>query len=192
MHDQSIIIQQNDQRSAYHTHSEKAKAPTSRRHPANHITVGDLAYLFSDRNKTRARDRCLVVEVTGSFCNIRKFVGSQLRITSYRVKTSDCYKVPSEVIDFHPSAANGDTDSSSDEALPAQPVPFPPPRPVLPSAISTPAIQEVPNVNLPANQYKPCDDTPPDSVLDCPTTDNASDTCSFPRRSALTRRRPAR
>ena len=60
LHDQSIIVQQNEQRIANHTHSEKAKAPISRRRPPNHITVGDLVYLFSDRNKTRARDRYLL------------------------------------------------------------------------------------------------------------------------------------
>ena len=147
LHDQSIIVQQNEQRIANHTHSEKAKAPISRRRPTNHIIVCDLVYLFSDRNKTRARDRSLVVEVTGTFCNIRKFVESQLRSTSYRVKTSDCYRVPSKVTDFRPLTVNSDTDSSSDEALPAQPVPPPPSPPVIPSAISTPATQEVPDVN---------------------------------------------
>ena len=89
LHDQSIIVKQHEQRVTNHTHSEKAKAPISSRRPANNITIGDLVYVFSDRNKTRARDRYLVVEVFGSFCNIRKFVGSQLRSTSYRVKTTD-------------------------------------------------------------------------------------------------------
>ena len=192
LHDQDIIVQQNEQRIANHTHSEKAKAPISRRRPTNHIIVGDLVYLFSDRNKTRARDRYLVVEVTGTFCNIRKFVGSQLRSTSYRVKTSDCYRVPSEVTDFRPSTVNSDTDSSSDEALPAQPVPAPPSPPVIPSAISTPATQEVPDVNLPTDQYEPFEDSSPDPVLDSPTTGNDSDTCSLPRRSTRVRRRPAR
>ena len=190
--DQSIIVKQNEQRIANHTYSEKAKAPITRRRPANHITVVDLVYLFFDRNKTRARDRHLVVEVTGSFCNIRKFVGSQLRSTSYRVETSDCYRVPSKVRDFRSSAVNSDTDSLSDEALPAQPVPSPPSPPVMPSAISTPATQEVPDVNLPADPYDPCQDNPPDPVLDSPITGNDSDTRSSPRRSTRVRRRPAR
>ena len=192
LQDQSIIVKQNEQRIANHTHSEKAKAPIARRRPANRIVVGDLVYLFSDRNKTRARDRYLVVEVTGSFCNIRKFVGSQLRSTSYRVKTSDCYRVPSEVTVFRPSAVSSDPDSSSDETLPVQPVLSPPSPPVIPSAISTPATQEVPDVYLPADEYEPCEDNAPDPVLDSPTTGNDSDTCSAPRRSTRVRRRPAR
>ena len=192
LHDQSIIVKQHEQRVTNHTHSEKAKAPISRRRPANDITVGDLVYLFSDRNKTRARDRYLVVEVSGSFCNIRKSVGSQLRRASYRVKTTDCYRVPSKVTGFQSSAANSDTDSSSDEALSVQPEPSPPAPPVIPSAIPTPAIQEVPDVNLPAGQDEPCEDTNPDPVLDSPATGNDSDTSSLPRRSTRVCRRPAR
>ena len=149
LHDQSVIVKQHKQRVTNHTHSKKAKAPISRQHPANNITVGDLVYLFSDRNKTRAGDRYLITAVSGSFCNIRKFVGSQLRSTSYHVKTTDCYRVPSEVTGFQ-SAANSDTD----EALSVQPEPSPPAPPVMPSGISTPAIQEVPDVNLPADEDK--------------------------------------
>ncbi|KAL9973770.1 hypothetical protein ACROYT_G020268 [Oculina patagonica] len=97
------------------------------------------------------------IEVTGSFCNIRKFVGSQLRSTSYRVKTFDCYRIPSEVVDYRPSAISDDADSSSDEAPPAQPVPSPPSPPVIPSAISTPAAQNVANAR---------EDTHPDPAID--------------------------
>ena len=177
---------------ACHTHSEKAKAHILRRRPAYNITVSDLVYLFSDCNKTRPCDRYLVVEVSGSFCNIRKFVGSQLQSTSYCVKTTDCYRVPSEVTGFQPSAANSDTDSSSDKALSVQPEPSPPAPPVVPSAISTPAIQEVADVNLPADQDEPCGDTNPDPVLNSPTTGNDSDTSSLPRRSTRVQRRPLR
>ena len=56
--------------------------------------------------------------------------------------------------------------------------------------MSTPAIQEVPDVNLPADQDKPCKDTNPYPVLDSPTTGNDSDTSSFPPRSTCMRRCP--
>ena len=72
------LVQQHEQRIANHHHSEKAKAPITKNLPAEHITVGELVYVYSDRNKTRAHHRYLVIEVTGSFCNIRMFVGSQL------------------------------------------------------------------------------------------------------------------
>lgn len=139
---------------------------------------------------TIGRDRYLVVEVTGSFCKIRKFVGSQLRSTWYCVKTSDCYRVPSKVADYCPSTIYDDADSSSDEAPPAQPVHSPPSPPVVPSAISTPATQEVPDVNPLAGGHGPREDTLPDPVIDFPDSD--SDTSPPPRRSTRVQRRSAR
>ena len=108
------------------------------------------------------------------------------------MKTTDCYRVPSEVAGFQSSAANSDVDSSSDEALSVQPEPSPPAPPVISSAISTSAIQKVPEVNLPTDQDEPCEETNPDPVLDSPATGKDSDTSSLPRRSTRVRRRLAR
>ena len=108
------------------------------------------------------------------------------------MKTSDCYRVPSEVADHRPSAIKDDADSSSDEAPPAQPVPSPPSQPVIPSAISTPATQEVPNDNLPASGHEPRKDTHPDPVIESPASDSDSDTSPPHSRSTRMRRRPAR
>ena len=58
------------------------------------IVVGDLIYLISDRNKNSPRDRSLVVSVENEWCSIRKFVGNTLKSNSYRVNTSETYKVP--------------------------------------------------------------------------------------------------
>ena len=168
LHDQCLTVQQHEQRIANHHHSEKGKAPIAKYSPAEHITVGDLVYLYSDHNKTRARDRYLVVEVTGSFCNIRKFVGSQLRSSSYRVKTSDCYRVPAEVADYRPSKINDEADSSSDKVPSAQPVCSPPPPPAIPSAISAPATQEVPDNELPVGGHELREDTHTDPEIDSP------------------------
>ena len=85
---------------ANHSNSEKWIAPVAKRHLAEHIAVSDLVYLYSECNKTRAQDHCLVVEVSGSFCNKRKFIGTQLCSTSYCVKTYDCYRVLSQVAEF--------------------------------------------------------------------------------------------
>ena len=158
LQDQDIILRQNEEWMANHPHSEKSKAPVAKTHPADRIAVGDLVYLYSNRNKTRACDHYLVVEIDGAFCNIRKFVGSQLHSTSYRVKTSKCYRIPSEVADFRPSAFNNDADLSADEAPPAQPAPPTPPPPVIPSAILTPATQAVPgHADLTTSHNEPCD-----------------------------------
>ena len=89
--DHDIIVKQNQQRVANHPHSEKSKAPTAKFRTPQHIVIGDLVYLHLDRNKTRAWDHYVVLEIDGPFCNIKKFVGSQLRNTLYRVKMAECY-----------------------------------------------------------------------------------------------------
>ena len=48
-------------------------------------------YGTSDGSKTHAPNQYLVVSVDGLWCSTRKFTGSQLRSTSYRIKLSECY-----------------------------------------------------------------------------------------------------
>ena len=55
--------------------------------------MGDLVYIHNDRSKLKARDKYLVVRCNNEW--IRKFTGNQLRAASYKVKRSECYKVPS-------------------------------------------------------------------------------------------------
>ena len=58
------------------------------------VQVGDLVYITSDGSKTHAHNWYLVVSVDGLWCNVHKFTDSQLSSTSYRVKLSECYRVP--------------------------------------------------------------------------------------------------
>ena len=60
------------------------------------VQVSDLVYITSDGSKTHTRNQYLVVSVDGLWCNVRKFTGSQLRSTSYRIKLSECYRVPDQ------------------------------------------------------------------------------------------------
>ena len=85
----------------------------------------------------------IVVEVSRSFCNIRRFVGTHLRITSYCVKTSDYQQVLSEFADFQTSACNDDAEMSADETSPAQPRPPPASSPDIPVEILAPAPRDV-------------------------------------------------
>ena len=101
MSDEDLITKQHDQRLINHPHSMKSKAPLALPRPTPIIEVGDLVYIHSDRNKSRARDRYLVTNVEGAFCNVRKFIGSQLRSTSYRIKKSECYHVPGDLSETH-------------------------------------------------------------------------------------------
>ncbi|KAL1265735.1 hypothetical protein QQF64_003762 [Cirrhinus molitorella] len=135
VHDRELIALQHAQRVVNHPHSVKAKAPLSRGGPSIDISPGDLVYLFSDRNKSRARSRYLVLSSDGMWCNVRKFTGSQLRRTSYRVRLTDCYKV-----DSFPNVTghcDGGTASESEEESAASTVP--PSDPDIPMAIATPA-----------------------------------------------------
>lgn len=74
--DLDLITKQHALRTANHKYSEKSKTPSGRQQPLNSLNVGDLIYLYADRNKSSARDRYLVVSVENSWCKIRKFVGS--------------------------------------------------------------------------------------------------------------------
>ena len=58
------------------------------------VQVGDLVYITSDGSKAHARNQYVVVSVDGLWCHIRKFTGSQLRSTFYRVERSEYYRFP--------------------------------------------------------------------------------------------------
>ena len=64
------------------------------------MCVGDLAYLISDKDKLRARNRYLVTSVDGQWCVVKKFAGNQLRANSYKIKCDECYLVPNECASF--------------------------------------------------------------------------------------------
>ena len=90
------------------------------RHRDTDVTVGDLVYLFVDRNKHHPRDKYSVVSVDASWCNIKKMSGAQLRSSSYRVKRCECYKVKEATIlvERYPSSSN---ESLSDLSAPVVP-----------------------------------------------------------------------
>lgn len=95
--DLQLIRQQHFLRLSNHPASERSKASGSCPPASSSVQVGDLVYITSDASKTRARDRYHVVPVDGSWCNVRKFAGTQLRSTSYRIKLSECYRVPDQM-----------------------------------------------------------------------------------------------
>ena len=77
-----------------HPYSEKSKRQNSTR-TSQQLCIGDLVYLYSERQKTKARDRYIIVSMEGEWCFIKKFVRSQLR--SYKVKLLECYRIESEI-----------------------------------------------------------------------------------------------
>ena len=194
--DQDLILQQHELRKANHPHSEKSKAPLKDRAKSHSLQVGDLVYLYSDRNKSCARDRYLVVSIEGAWCNIQKFIGSQLRNTSYRVKMSECYKVRSQISQSTiPSRNRIEDDSDTEIEVQEQPV-----LPQIPSQIAQPP--EAINENCLTSQpyfQEIGDTTISDEIVD--TTTNAQGSChvieeqqsnSQPRRSSRIRGPPLR
>ena len=143
--DLQLIIQQHETKLTNHALSEKSKTPSGRVAIPPNSTVGDLVYLSCDRNKSRARDRYLVVACDGQWRDIRKFAGSQLRRTSYRVKDSECYTVPTVSLGnptVHDSSAASEEDEAdelehTDILTPYEP-PKPPNPPVIPPVIQQP------------------------------------------------------
>ena len=193
--DQDLILQQHSKRLQNHCHSEVAKAPLGRLPAAPSIQVGDIVYLTSDRSKTHARDRYLVASVDGNLCNIRKFIGHQLRSGSYRVRTRECFKVPSNIPKRNPRAEEQYDHDDSDIEPPVPPtgmpqelsqpivdnIPnLPPPPPSIPQELSQPSVDSTPNV--------PTSNTDYSNVEDFDNTNTA--TATPPRRSSREKRPP--
>ncbi|KAJ8396457.1 hypothetical protein AAFF_G00017630 [Aldrovandia affinis] len=140
VNDQELIMKQHLQRVTNHPYSVRSKTPSGRVAVPPTIRPGDLVYLYGDRNKSKARDRYLVTGVDGAWCNIRKFTGTQLRRTSYRVRLGDCYKVEGPPADSDPLRDCHASDVDPDDSLLCGPD--------IPPAISEP----------PPAQCLPCDD----------------------------------
>lgn len=139
--DYTPVRSQHQRRLKNHSYSEHSKARHGCPAPVPDLAVGDLVYLYSDRNKTSGRNRYLVSSVEGAWCNIRKFVGTQLRSTSYRVKRSECYKVPSQLShsDCHPRTSGSSfTPTSAQAPYTMDQTPKPPDPPDVPPCLSTP------------------------------------------------------
>ena len=93
--DMDLIIEQHEAKLKNHQYSERAKAPCKDMRPDAEVDVGDIVYVHNDASKLKARDRYIVASSDNDWLYIRKFVGKQLRRNSYKVKRSECYRVPS-------------------------------------------------------------------------------------------------
>jgi hypothetical protein len=55
--DRELVLKQHEMRNTNHEHSEKSKTPLMKTVETPHVEVGDLVYLYSDRNKSCERNR---------------------------------------------------------------------------------------------------------------------------------------
>ena len=189
--DRELIQDQHMSRLKNHPYSEKSKNPNLRKAPDTTVEVGDLVYLYQDRDKCKSRPRYLVVSVEDQWCQIKKFTGHHLRSSSYKVKLSECFKVPNYFTEHTHLSYNcrGDDDPESDDELPVTQTHqayIPPP---VPPELSSPY---VPTPLLPS---------PEDDINGPPFYDDESDSVSdvdihepyiLPRRSKRVSRPPDR
>ena len=94
------ILLENKYASRQKSHHASAKHQArGKTHPVfTDIHIGDLVYINSERDKTKPKDRYIVVEVSGNppyDVKVQKFVGAQLRARIYDVKGGDLIKVKS-------------------------------------------------------------------------------------------------
>ena len=146
---------------------------------SQHIDVGDIVYLYADRNKTRSRCRYIAVSTDGSWHNISKFIGNQLRATSYRVKRAECYKVVADTPDSTVTYED-EIDVPMTDATPELPS--------IPAQLSYPALPDEAQPVQPAPRHQPpiaSDEKMQDSAdeQDYPTE-------QLPRRSTRIRKPP--
>lgn len=147
-------------------------------------------YLYCDRNKSKTRDRYIVVSCDGDWQHINKFSGSQLRRTDYRVKDSDCDLVPAQEIRQDSVPITLPSDDECDE-LPRELMdlennltnptyPSPPPIPTILSDPKTPLHPSSPADKL-TEPLVP-EITHPDSAAALPPTRNDDDLQPRPTR----------
>ena len=134
--DQQLLYKQN------HPHSQPLKNPNGCL-PKNSLVIpGDIVYLYTDKDSSRAQSCYLVSAVHGEWCIIRKFAGSQLQNVTCHVKCNECYAVPPDnnlfdsVEDRNCNYYNSDDCNSQQEDFVHQPNGFSLPHSDCPNASS--------------------------------------------------------
>ena len=118
MSDWEIIKKKQSLRESNHSPSALSKWKSGYQPPEQQLQVGDLVYLYCDRDKLKARSRYIIVSIEGEWCSIKKFAGKQIRASSYRVKKTECYRVP---YDIQPPKTFNPSESCEEELEEHQP-----------------------------------------------------------------------
>jgi hypothetical protein len=120
--DRALILSQHENRLRNHPYSEKSKIKGHKPLSCQELSVGDIVYLVNEKSKLKARDRYLIISIESPWCYIKKFSGSQLRATSYKIKLSECYRVPSQFTECLPNQvkyySDNDHVSEDEDAIP--------------------------------------------------------------------------
>ena len=114
--DRQIILNQHEARLKNHGPSARSKAHGQGPDPPCTFNLGDLVYLYEDRDKNKARDKYLVCSIDGDTLHLRKFVKSQFRCREYLVPQSNCYPAqPLAQPHIHEQIRGMDMTSSEEE-----------------------------------------------------------------------------
>ena len=127
--DPQVMLSQKLSHQQNHFPSAKSKACGHTNMPSAAVSVSDLVFLKSDKDKLKAHKKYLVVSISADLsCKFRKFTTSQFRSKVYSLPMSNCYPVTPTVLAqspqgpirglYKPSPLDYDDD--------ADPVGFPP------------------------------------------------------------------
>ena len=88
------VLSQNVACKKNHQPSAKSKASGKLPSPTPPITIGDLVFLKGDKDKTKAREKYLIIAINNSnMCHLGKFTSSQFRSKVYVVPITHCYLI---------------------------------------------------------------------------------------------------
>jgi hypothetical protein len=120
--DHVIIHNQNQSRSKNHLFSAKAKSNGRAMLPNHEFSVGDLIYISSDKDKTKAREKYIIVGMDNEYFHVRKFVKNQFRTKTYDVKKSEVFPVICNTLQRKSGevciSSSSDDDGLHDEIVP--------------------------------------------------------------------------
>lgn len=126
LEDRQIILAQHHSRIQNHSSSASSKAKGLSHATPSMFNIGDLVYLKCDGDKTRAREKYMVVGLDNDRCQLRKFTQSQFRSKLYNVRVQQCYPVSSTVKRMWPTQPMRERDERyvrDDAPIPECPMP---------------------------------------------------------------------
>ena len=100
INDLALSEQQAQLRAANQEYSSKHKSHGNPPAQEAKISTGSLVYIKSEGDKTRARNRYLVVDVKEDMCVLQKLLKSTLRAKQYQLKLTEVYPVSPERIEI--------------------------------------------------------------------------------------------
>jgi len=117
--DSDIISNQAKSRLRNHIHSAKSKSHGKPELNECDVSEGSLVYVIPDKDKTKSREKYIIVSKQGDWCKVRKFTKNQYRSKLYDVKLSEVYPITKSsggIRKAVPVADSSDSDDHLDES----------------------------------------------------------------------------